>query len=120
MNDRETSSGRVQSAIRLLDDDHNRQAVAHLEKEIAADPDNAHAILMDYAAALFDARQFEAALKALRASLIVDPNKAVSHHNLGIASALVGREADAIRAYEEAIRLAPEFMPAYLNLAGIY
>lgn len=110
----------MQSAISLLVTDHNRQAVSFLEKAIAADPDNVHAIFMDYAAALFEARQFEEALTVLRASLIVDPNQSAAHHNLGIASALVGREAEAIQAYEEAIRLEPGFMPAYLNLAGLY
>jgi tetratricopeptide (TPR) repeat protein len=113
-------SAGLQSAISLLEKIQNTKVASFLKDEIAAHPDDAYSILMQFASEQFDAHKYDDALAALRASLIVNPGQYATHHNIAVALAITGREKEAIHEYQRTIELAPGFIPAYMNLAGIY
>jgi len=111
---------RLQTVLSLLQENRGDEAKSLLQAELSADQDKTHERMMQAAAAYFGAQNFKAALAALQASLIIEPDRYDAHHNAGVALALLGREKEAIEAYKKAIQLAPGFIPAHVNLAGIY
>ena len=58
-----------------------------------------------------------AAQKAYKAALKIDPNFAVGHYNLGMALKAGGNLTDAIAYYRQAIKIDPEHAEAHQNLA---
>ncbi len=54
-----------------------------------------------------------------RQTALVSPGKARVHNNLGYAYQLAGEPENAARAYEEALRLDPDFRKARGNLAAV-
>lgn len=59
----------------------------------------------------------DSAMKELVAGLTVRADQPASHFNLGNVLAAQGRTSEALDAYRTAIRLQPDFVPAYVNMA---
>ena len=55
-----------------------------------------------------------------RAAELANADRPESHLNLGLLALQLGQPADAERSFETAIRLAPWFVPGYVNLADVY
>lgn len=66
---------------------------------------------------LKDEGDLNAAQKAYKAALKIDPNFAVGHYNLGMALKASGNLTDAIAYYRQAIKIDPEHAEAHQNLA---
>jgi tetratricopeptide (TPR) repeat protein len=56
------------------------------------------------------------AIVALRDSLAIDPEYALSHYNLGNAQRAVGRKAESVNSYREAVRIRPGWTEALVNM----
>jgi Flp pilus assembly protein TadD len=69
------------------------------------------------ALSLHRAGDLEAAVKAYREAIALDPKNAEARSNLGAALAALGRYEEAIQSYREALRLAPGDARIRLNLA---
>lgn len=63
---------------------------------------------------------FDAAFADFLADARFNADRPDAQANLGTVLAARGRLGEAQRAYEEAIRLAPTYMPAYVNLADLF
>jgi Flp pilus assembly protein TadD len=63
--------------------------------------------------------RFTRALRELRRALALDADRPESHVGLGLLALQQGDLDAAHRAYETAIRIAPWFVPAYVNLADL-
>ena len=64
--------------------------------------------------------QFQLALQELEASMLYSADFASARHNLANFYARLDRPEDAMRHYEEAIRIDKQFYPAKANLAVLY
>lgn len=64
--------------------------------------------------------RLDKALDAYRASQLVNAERPESHLNIGLVEAAAQRPEAAEKAYRTAIRLDPQFGPAYVNLADLY
>lgn len=62
----------------------------------------------------------ESALPLLQHAAAADGSPAWVHYALGFSYVGVGRPAEALNAWEQVLRLAPEFEPVYLDLATTY
>jgi len=67
-----------------------------------------------------DRQRLEAALQAYRNAQLVNAERPESHLNLGLVAMQQGKLPLARKDYLTALRLDPEFVPAYANLADIY
>ena len=66
-----------------------------------------------------DAEQaWDKALELAHSWTVTYPREAFAFNSLGLASAAFGQHDEAVRAFREAIRLDPKFIPPYGNLAG--
>lgn len=65
------------------------------------------------------ARTWRSAESLYRYALTVDPNNFLAHNNLGVVLRDTDRDT-AVQAFEEALRISPNFVEAYLNLGAIY
>jgi protein O-mannosyl-transferase len=98
----------------------NVQAVDHFERAVRLAPDDAgfHRRL---ARALVAAnRPTERAIEEGRVAVRLDPESAESHHTLGVALAQGEQATEAAHEFEETIRLQPNRVEAYGNLAKAY
>jgi tetratricopeptide (TPR) repeat protein len=66
---------------------------------------------------LKDEGDLQAAEKAYKAALKIDPNFAPGHYNLGLTLKATGNLVDAIAYYRQAIKIDPEHAEAHQNLA---
>jgi tetratricopeptide (TPR) repeat protein len=58
------------------------------------------------------------AVGALQTAAAADPRRADARNMLGLALSLVGREVEAMKQFEEALRLRPDYAAARFNLAN--
>jgi tetratricopeptide (TPR) repeat protein len=66
--------------------------------------------------ALLDSRKFAGAAAAFRAALLLAPDSAAAHNNLGVALASTGDVTEAAGHFQQAVRLQPDFAEARRNL----
>jgi tetratricopeptide (TPR) repeat protein len=64
------------------------------------------------------AQAWDEALDLARSWTATYPREAFAFNSLGLASGALGRHEEAVRAFREAIRLDPRFVPPHGNLAG--
>jgi Tfp pilus assembly protein PilF len=106
----------------LMEQGRTAEAVEWFRRALAADPQSAHArdalanSLYDAGTDALERGAFAAAESALREALALKPASAEMHNNLGIALASQGRIAEAVRAWEAALRLNPNLTDARRNL----
>lgn len=62
---------------------------------------------------------FEAAVGRYREALAIDPHRAETHHNLGVALQALGRFEDALRHHQRAAELEPHLAEAQANLGKV-
>jgi predicted CXXCH cytochrome family protein len=62
----------------------------------------------------------ERAIAEYRAAELANADRPESHLNLGILAIKLGRLTEAEQAFQTAIRLRPQFVPAHVNLADVY
>ncbi|MCD6040562.1 MAG: pilus assembly protein TadD [Burkholderiales bacterium] len=67
--------------------------------------------------ALAAQQRYEEAIRQFRAAVVLAPHEAYVHNNLGYAYLLNGAHADAVKVFEEAIRLDPEHGKSRENLS---
>ena len=68
----------------------------------------------------FDLQAYDEALRTLELARTVNPLKAEISWNIGTVQLVVGRYADAVASYQEAIRLKSGYLEAYLKLGEAY
>lgn len=91
------------------------EAIVKLREAIAHDPGFALAY-NNYGKALLDKKETAEGKQKLKEATSLDPGLAVAYYNLGVA--LHDETPDeALPRYKTAIQLAPDFIPAYCNLA---
>lgn len=100
----------------------------HLAKDLIRDP--IRGVRIEAAPALAsvpahlwnaaDRAALQGALEEYRAAQWINADRPEAHLNLGLLHVAVGEIDQAHVRYENAIRLAPYFVPAYVNLADIY
>jgi len=66
----------------------------------------------------FKRGQVNEAIAHYQTSLVLQPDAAVTHYNLGVALGQIGQTDDAMRHYQEALRLEPDYTEAHINLGG--
>jgi tetratricopeptide (TPR) repeat protein len=91
------------------------RAIEEFRRAARLDPTGAAAY--DLGSLLLELDRTEEAIDAFRASLQQAPESAQTHNNLGIALGIQGRLDDAIKHFEEALRIQPGFADAERNLA---
>ena len=92
-------------------DDANR----HYEEALRIKP-RFFGAQMDYAMALGNQRNFQAAIAHLVIATEISPESPEAHNNLGLAYELTGQPDQAIEQYREAVRLRPNNSTAQRNL----
>ena len=105
----------------LMEQGRTVEAVASFRQALAVDPQSAHArqalanSLYDVGTEAIESGAFAPAEAALREAVALRPS-AEAHNNLGIALASQGRLAEAVSAWEAALRINPSFPDARRNL----
>jgi tetratricopeptide (TPR) repeat protein len=92
------------------------EAIAHLQKASALEPDNAEAHNR-LGVALVRQGQMDEAIHQFQESIRISPDHAEAHNYLGILLGLKGQTDEAIRQLQETIRLKPNLMETHYNLA---
>jgi len=93
---------------------------ANLEKEVlASHPDDGKAN-SDYGVTLVRMKQYRDGLEPLQKAVQMGYRTAITYNFLGTAQLATGNTDEAVRAYEEAIRLDGRYSPPYGNLALLY
>jgi tetratricopeptide (TPR) repeat protein len=75
---------------------------------------------MDLGAKYMQDKHYEGAMKAFSYAVLLDPESALAHQQLGLAAALSNNYAMAIKEFELAIKLKPDDAIAHNNLALAY
>jgi Flp pilus assembly protein TadD len=109
------------------------EALPPRERRLALEPlllDTRRAVRIEAARALAPLREqmsgarqrhaLDRALEEYRSAQLINADRPESHVNLGIMHTRLGSLHAAEREYEEAIRIGPFFVPAYVNLAELY
>ncbi len=102
-------------ALIALKTERADEAVGHLEKAVAAEPDSAelYGLLGD---ALKREGRLDDAVSAYHEALSLDAEVAANHYNLGNALRDLNRPEDAVPNYQKAVQLSPDFADAHFNL----
>lgn len=95
-----------------------REALAEIDKAIAAEPNRASHRLLK-ASILARIGEAEAAIDIYKRVLERYPAQPRTRMSMGHALKTLGRQADAIAAYQSAVKLAPGFGEAYWSLANL-
>jgi Tfp pilus assembly protein PilF len=93
---------------------------ASLEKEVLASHPEEGKVNSDYGVTLVRMRQYPEGLAALAKAVELGYRTAITCNFLGTARLATGHTDEAVRAYEEAIRLDPKYSAPYGNLALFY
>jgi len=103
----------------LLDHDREQEALAELERAVAADPGSAE-LLADISALQLRQGNQEVALAALQKAAELDPTSVENHMLLAGLYASLNQTDRAIAEYQEVVKLNPDHQKAVLNLASLY
>jgi tetratricopeptide (TPR) repeat protein len=103
----------------LLDHERDQEALAELERAIAADPGSPE-LLADLSALQLRQGNQEAALAALQRAAELDPTSAENHMLLASLYASLNQTDRAIAEYQAVVKLNPDHQKAVLNLASLY
>ena len=90
-----------------------------LEKEVAANPDNADA-WTQLGNLYFDTNNFESAIRSYKKSLALKPNNANVQTDLGVMYRRAGQPQEAIKAFEKAVRIDPKHEIARFNTGIVF
>jgi len=101
----------------LLERGQVNEAVAHFQKALALQPDEAMAHY-NFGVALVQKGQIDEAIGQYQEALRLEPDHADAHNNLGEALDEKGQTDEAIRQYQEALRLKPDHADAHNNLGA--
>jgi predicted CXXCH cytochrome family protein len=115
------------AAMRAIEDGDPREVVA-IGSPRLADPLRAVRLAAVQAVAAIPPTQLslaqhgdlERAIEEYHAAELANADRPESQANLGILAIKLGRPAEAEQAFQAAIRLRPQFVPAYVNLADLY
>ena len=91
-----------------------------LEKEEQTEKEILIEGLLGKADALYYAQEYDKALQFIGAVVSLNPDDAIAQYNKGVALGGLGRIEEALQAYEEAIRLNPDYFEAFVNKAMSY
>ncbi len=69
---------------------------------------------------LLNSGEYNSAIPYLKEALLIKPDYADAHYNLGLAYQRLGRQQEAIISYKETIRLNPNYSKAHNNLGKAY
>ena len=111
-------AARYDYAITLLRRHKHVQAIAELEKLLAGDPGN-RTYATTYATAHVGLGEHERALTLYRELLPGAPEPCNLHLSVAHSLKTLGRQAEAIEAYQKAILARPDFGDAYWSLANL-
>ncbi|MCG2712136.1 MAG: tetratricopeptide repeat protein [Candidatus Omnitrophica bacterium] len=95
------------------------EALAYYEKALAIDPEDA-GTMVNIGAAYIQKLQFIKALKVLQQAKIISRDFAPVHNHLGVVYEKLERYKHSEAEYRMAIKLDPEYLECYYNLAGFY
>ncbi len=109
---------RYDYALTLLRRHKHAQAIAELDRLLAADPDN-RAYRITYATACVGLGRHEEAVERYRTLLGETPEAADLHLSVAHALKTLGRQKDAVDAYRAAYTAQPGFGDAYWSLANL-
>ena len=108
---------RQQAAKQETITEDQAKRILTLEKELAANPDNADA-WTQLGNLYFDTNNFESAIRSYKKSLELKPNNANVLTDLGVMYRRAGQPREAVKAFEKAIQIDPKHEIARFN-AGI-
>ena len=94
-------------------------ALALYQRALASDAANFTALYTS-GAILLQAEKAAEAEVFLRSAILVKPDAAEAHNNLGLALARLGQLAQAITSFREALRIRPHYTNALLNLGNAF
>lgn len=114
-----TSESRMARVTILSKQGRNDEAIATLDRVIAAEPTNANAV---YQKALIFTRMgnHSAATEAYRRTIQLDPNNAAAWFEIGIEQYNRADYAGALASYSNVVRIEPDNSAANANLASTY
>jgi tetratricopeptide (TPR) repeat protein len=103
----------------LLERGQVNEAIAHFQKALALQPDNAGAH-NNLGLALGKQGQTDEAIRQYQEAIRLTPDHPETHNNLGLALDKQGQTDEAVRQYQEAIRLNPAHANAHKNLGNAF
>ncbi|HAB54228.1 MAG TPA: hypothetical protein DCE80_18950 [Ignavibacteriales bacterium] len=106
--------------IQLIERDDIKNAIWCFKHAIQLEPYTYPDPYNNLSAAYAIQNQFDLAIKALRASLKINPGQPRSYNNLGLYLRKQGEEEWAERSYQQAILINPHYGKAYYNLGKLY
>lgn len=114
-----TSEARLARADILMKQGRSQEAIAMIDRVIAAEPSNA-AVVYARALAMDSAGQNDKAMAGYRNTVQIDPNFAPAWYEIGIAAYNKGDYNGAVNAYQNVVRIEPANYEAQANLASSY
>ena len=93
------------------------EAVAHFDRALQIDPDDAMAH-NNLGVALWEQGKIIPAIQHYQRALRINPDYAEAHHNLGIALDDQGKVIEAIAHYHRALQIKPAYTQAHINLGN--
>jgi tetratricopeptide (TPR) repeat protein len=115
--DRALAASKTAQGDKALDAQDAQQAAAFYRDALEATPDDAQ-LNYKLAVALDLAGDLPAERTALEKAIQINPNLAVAQNQLGFLDSKSGDSAEAERHFREAVRAAPQFTEAWVNLAA--
>lgn len=106
--------------IQLIERDDIKNAVWCFKHAIQLEPYTYPDPYNNLSAAYAIQNKFDLAIKALRASLKINPGQPLSYNNLGLYLRKQGEEEWAEKSYQQAILINPHYGKAYYNLGKLY
>jgi tetratricopeptide (TPR) repeat protein len=108
----------INRAQALIDAGRWREAIEPLRQALAIAPEDSE-VLCRASFASFKTGEFKQALAYAEQAVQSDPLNEWGHRQRGLVLMLLGRKADALASAEKAVRLAPQWTPAYYALVQI-
>jgi Flp pilus assembly protein TadD len=96
------------------------QAAGHFATAIELEPHHIEAYIGMGNLMLYQENNAQEAVVWMRKAVAVRPDRPLPHYVLGKALRAAGDLSGAVGAFEAAIRVSPQFVPAYLQLAEVY
>jgi predicted TPR repeat methyltransferase len=113
-----TTRQHLESALTLHRDGKLAEAAEHYRAALQAEVDNTDALHL-LGVLEYQRKNLPTAIELMTRAVVLDPDEAIYHGNLGNALKANGQTNDARTAYQRAIHLQPDFLDAHVNLGNL-